>query len=143
MIRNRLTTSRPRKGLTLSELVIAVAIAVAATAGVAQLVYQATGQYRVMSRQQIVAQEAANIMEDLMSRPWNEIAGDEQVSAELSPLCRQAVPGAQLQLKIVPDDSQEDVRRITVEIDWASNAAGRAQPIRLVAWRYRNREVTP
>ena len=83
------------------------------------------------------------MMEDLMSRSWSDLAGDEQVVVELSPLCRRAVPSAELQLEVVPDNDREDVRRIDVEINWESHVSGRARPIRLVAWRFRPREVTP
>ena len=126
-----------RHGLTLSELVVTCAIAVAAMAGIAQLMYQATRQYRVVSRHNLVALEAANVMENLMSRPWSEIASSEPALIELSPACRQAVPDAELRLEIVPEDDQDDTRRITVQIHWATSGDERAKPIQLVAWRYK------
>ena len=125
-----------RRGLTLSELIIAAAITVAAMVGIAQLMYQVTRQYRVVTCRNLAAEEAANIMEDLMSRPWNEIAAKEPPSIEFSPACRQAAPDAELQLEIVPEEGQEDIRRITVQIHWMTNSTQQAEPIQLVAWRY-------
>jgi prepilin-type N-terminal cleavage/methylation domain-containing protein len=133
---------RGRRGLTLSELVIALAIAVVAMVGIAQLMYQATNQYRVVACRNLVAQEAANIMEDLMSRPWSEIASNESPVLELSPACRQAVPHARLQVEIapeqdiVPEEDHEDARRITVSITWMQYGKEPTEPTQLVAWRY-------
>ena len=133
-IRNN--TRRRRPGLTLSELVIASAIAVTAMVGIAQLMYQVTRQYRVTSCHNLVSQEAANIMENLMSRPWSEIAAEEPPVIELSPACLQAVPQAQLELAIAAEEEQKDTRRITVQIHWQTHSTASTAPIQLVAWRY-------
>ena len=133
-IRNNKTLRRP--GLTLSELVIASAIAVTAMIGIAQLMYQVTRQYRVTVCRNLVSQEAANIMEDLMSRPWNEITAEEPPAIELSPACLQAVPDAQLELAIAAEEEQEDSRRITIQIHWQTHSTTPTAPTQLVAWRY-------
>ena len=125
-----------RPGLTLSELVIAAAIAVTAMVGIAQLMYQVTRQYRITSCRNLVSQEAANIMENLMSRPWSDIAAEEPPVIELSPACLQAVPEAQLELAIAAEKEQEDVRRITLQIHWQTQNTTPTAPIQLVAWRY-------
>ncbi len=134
---------RHRRGLTLSELVIAMAIAVAAMAGIAKLMYLVTRQYRVVTCRNVVTEEAANIMEDLMSRPWKAIATKELPSVELSKACRQAVPDAKLQLEIVPEEDQDNMRRITVRIAWQINGSQHPEPIQLVAWRSVARHSVP
>ena len=136
-----MTYARPntmphRRGLTLTELIVAAAIAVTAMVGIAQLMYQVTRQYQIVASRNLVAQEAANIMEDLMSRPWKEIASGDLPSIQVSPACLQAVSQAEVHLEIAPEQDQKEVRRITVQIDWTLHGQQRIEPIQLVAWRY-------
>ncbi len=137
-----------RQGFTLSELIVAMAIAVTTLVAATQLLYHAARQYRALDRQNLLAEETANIMEDLMSRPWESIATAASPAIELSDACRQAVPTAVVRVEIVPEAVVagavgDDVRRITVEIDPAEDIPRTAEPVRLVAWRFRAMEVTP
>jgi hypothetical protein len=132
----------------LAELIVAIAIAVTTLVGATQLLYLAARQYRALDRHHLLTQEVANIMEDLMSRPWQSIASADAPTFELSDACRQAVPTAVVHVEIVPDvlgpaSGLEEVRRITVEIDPTEQAPCTAKPVRLVAWRFRAMEETP
>lgn len=128
--------ARRRRGFNLTELIVACAIAVAAMVGIAQLMYQVSRQYQLAERRHMVALEAANIMEDLMSRPWDEITAEKLPAIELSAACLQAAPDAQLQLEIAPDQVAQEARRLTVRIYWITRGSQAAEPIQLVAWRY-------
>lgn len=127
---------RVRKGLTLSELVVACAIAVTALMAVVQLTFLASRQYRVIADRNVIAQEAANIMEDLMSRPWSEVAASKPPAVSLSPACREVAPDAQLELLIGPDEQLNAARRISVTIAWQARADQPLTSVHLVAWRY-------
>ena len=133
---NRLTKSR-RRGFNLTEVIVACAIAVVAMMGIAQLMYQVARQYRVVEGRNLVALEAANIMEDLMSRSWEEIAADEVPVVELSPACLQAAPDAELKIDIQQGPDEAEARRITVTIQWLTHVGQPTDPIQLVAWKYR------
>ena len=137
MTRQRKQRCEPRQGLTLSELVIALAIAVTAMVGVAQLMHTATRQHRAVGEQNFVAMEAANIMEDLMSRPWDELASGKAPEIELSAACIEAVPNAEVEVEIIEEDGLKDARRVVVEIKWLSHPSDSPKPFRLVAWKYK------
>ncbi len=128
--------ARHRCGMTLAELIIAMTIAIAAMTGIAKLMYMATRQYQIVACRNVVNEEAANIMEDLMSRPWKAIASGSVPKIELSRACRGAVSDAEVQVEIGPEDDQKDARRITVRIFWQKNGVQKATPVQLVAWRY-------
>ena len=127
----------------MSEVVIAVAITATAMVGIAQLMYLATRQHRVLERYSLAAIEAGNILEDLMSRPWNDLAAAESPAVALSEAFRQTAPEARLQVDVAPDGGSDDVRKITVRIHWQTAGQSQGQPVQLVAWRYRNQEATP
>ncbi len=137
-----------RRGFCITELLIAVAVAITTMVGATQLMYHAARQYQRLSSQQLLAQEAANIMEDLMSRPWESITSSEPPQVGLSTACQQIVPAAKLRVTIEPesigpDTGEPEARRITIEIDSAGEPLPMQGPVRLVAWRFQDREVTP
>lgn len=123
------------RGFVMSELIVAMAISVAAMVGIAQLMYQVTRQYRAAVQRTVVAGEAANVMEDLVSRPWNEITAGNPPALTLSAACRQAAPDARLNVDILPVEA-EHAFRIVVRIGWPADDVPQKRPVQLVAWRY-------
>lgn len=124
-----------RRGFMMAELIVAMAIMMAAMVGIAQLMYQVTRQYRHATQRNVVVQEAANVMEDLMSRQRDEISAAEPPRIKLSPACRQAAPDARLNIEIVSVDDG-DAYRLAVRIEWPVDDPRRQRPVQLVAWRY-------
>ncbi len=153
MISFRMNRRCIRHGFTLMELMVAMAIAITMLVGTAQLMFRAIQQYQTQDQRQMLMQEAANAMEDVMSRPWESIASSEQLTLTVSPACRQMMPSAQMHVEVVPDriadqksqddDTFDDVRRITVEVSLHDHEVRSVNPVRLVAWRFRTGEVTP
>lgn len=131
----RSTSRSRRRGLSMPEMVVACAIAVATLTGITQIMYRVKSQYQALSARNIAALEATNLMEDLMSRPWAEIAAAEPPVVDLSAACRHATPNADLQVSIAEEG--DDGRRITIQISWTAAGNTKVAPVRLVAWRYR------
>jgi prepilin-type N-terminal cleavage/methylation domain-containing protein len=125
-----------RRGLTLTELIIAVAIATTTLVGATQLMHQATRRHHQVTQRQVVVEEASNVMEELMALPWDQLDASSPPEISLSATCLQAAPDAQLQIAIDVDDDA-NARRLTVQIHWTGETKSAAMPIRLVAWRYR------
>ncbi len=128
---------RRHRGMSVAELVIAMAIAITAITASVQLMYLSVKQYQKAVDHYLMAVEASNIMEDLMSRPWSELTARQPPAIELSPACLQAVPDAQLTLAIQSVDGEQDVRRISVTIGCSAPSGNPARPIQLTAWRYK------
>jgi hypothetical protein len=127
---------RRQRGLSVAELIIAMAIAVTAITAAAQLMYQSARQHKQAVTQHLMCVEAGNIMEDLMSRPWPEMIAAKAPDCQLSTACLQAAPDAQLSVEIGGEPDQGEARRITVRIRWTTEAGQAARPIELTAWRY-------
>lgn len=126
---------RVRRGLTVSELVVAMTILLAAVSVVCQLTYVAARQHAKTGRQDLLAAEAANVMEDLMSRPWSEIDAGVPPVVALSDACRQEAPQAELRVTIEPDSERPALRRISVCIQEPRSPGVSGAPVQLVAWR--------
>ncbi|MHB8969847.1 MAG: type IV pilus modification PilV family protein [Pirellulaceae bacterium] len=132
-----------RCGFSMAEMVVAVAITTLVMVGGLQLITLAARQGGAIENHRLASLEAGNIMEQIMCRPWDELTSEGLSSLPLSEACRQALPAASLQVAIDTDGTDQDARRITVQLDWAVNSVHRSKPVHLVAWRYREREVQP
>ena len=88
----------------------------------------------------MAVREAGNIMEDLMSRSWDELAPDNPPAVQMSPACADTLPDPELSIEIADDDTLSGVRRIVVQIRWGSVGKKPSHPVRLVAWRAQYQE---
>jgi Tfp pilus assembly protein PilV len=128
---------RNRRGGMLLEATVAMVILAAAMVAVTQLLATVVRQQQGAARQRVAAQEAANLMERLMARPWHDITTQTAANLALSDWSRQQLPDARLYIDVDELDEQSLVaRRVQVEIDWRNQAGQRVQPVRIVAWRY-------
>lgn len=133
-----------RTAFTMTEMIVTLAITSTIMVGGAQLMTFATRHGREVDNRRLAATEAGNLMEQLMTQPWDTLIPDAPALAELtlSDNCRQALPDSQLTVTVA-DDAASHARRITIHIDWATNATHRSPGVRVVAWRYPQQETQP
>jgi hypothetical protein len=79
-------------------------------------------------------------MEDLMSRPWTDVTPEQVADTEPSEWCRQTLPDARFRVNVNSEGEEDEVKRISIEIDWQNASGARGESVRLVAWRYRYEE---
>ncbi len=118
---------------------MAILIVTAVIAGACQLLQLVATQRRAAEYRALALSEASNVMEDLLSRSWSELAAKTPEIA-LSQTCRERLPSPQMRIDIAPEDSDASSRRISVEIVWQTSVS---RPVRLVAWRYQPMEAQP
>ncbi len=133
-------SNRKRSGATIQEAMVAILIVGAVLASITQVLAMAASQRRSSMRRTIATREVGNLMEDLMSRPWDDLTSEHLADIPLSASCRHHMPEAQLQIDVIDEDDSEAGRRIDIQIDWPNAAAQRGVPVRLVAWRFRDEE---
>ena len=75
--------------------------------------------------------------------PWSELTQERAAEDTLSPVCRQRLPAATLQVTVQAAGDPPNEKRILVEIDWQGADGGRSRPVRLTAWRFRSQEARP
>ena len=127
--------SHRQAGFVLQESIMAMALSMALIVGVAELLTMVAQQRRLARQQAVAAREVGNLMEELVSRRWDDTTAVGVASAELSPQCDRCLPNAELALDVV--DESDDVRRISPRIDWGDASGGRGRSVRLVGWKFR------
>jgi hypothetical protein len=132
-----------RDGSSIAEVSLAVVIASVTVIAIAQLLAVTARQHRLLDQHLLALIEVGNVMEEVMSRPFDEIAGELPPAVTLSELCQQQLPDARLEVQVEPEADVEDARRVTVRIEWSNLARQRPRPVQLVAWKYRQREAQP
>jgi hypothetical protein len=132
-----------RSGLSMTEMVVTVAITTVAMVGGVQIMSAANRQCQAVECRRLAGLEAGNVMEQIMARPWAQLAPGQAAVCELSHACRELLPDAKLRLQVAAEATDPAVRRITVEIDWQATPIHRSDPVRLVAWRYLTQEAKP
>lgn len=130
--------SHRQAGFVLQESIMAMALSMALIVGVAELLTMVAQQRRLARQQAVAVQEVGNLMEELVSRRWDDTTAVGVASAELSPQCNRCLPNAELALDVV--DESDDIRQITVQIDWSDASGGRGRSVRLVGWKFREKE---
>jgi hypothetical protein len=127
-------------------LEVSVAILVVATAMVAasQLLAVAAKQQRALDRRVLATREAANLMEHVMARPWNELTEERVASLSLSSEAKRRLPGCQATIKVTTDEQALKAKQVVVQIDWLDGAGQRVQGVQLAAWKFQLKvERTP
>jgi hypothetical protein len=132
-----------RRGTMFYEATMAMVIAAAVLVCVTQILSLASQQRRATEYRSLAAYEAGNLIEDLMTRPWSELANKPLHEVPLSENCRQRLPKGRLQLEIASEGETESVRRLSIQIDWEVATDQRGEPVKLVAWRYQSQETAP
>ncbi len=136
--------TRPRaRGFTVTELLVACVVLVALLAVCFEIVGASLSARRAASRRLIARQEAANLMERLAARPWDELTPELAAGLGLSPEGRAALPGAELAASVAAVEGEEAAKRISVEVRWKDTSSPSPRPERLVAWRYRLPAANP
>ena len=128
----------PPAGFILHETIMAVALSLALVVSIAQLLTMVAQQRRLGHQHAVAVREAGNLMEDLVSRRWSDTTAGELASVDLSPACSRSLPDAGLAVDV--EDEGDDVRRISVRIEWGRASGRRARSVRLVGWKFRNKE---
>jgi hypothetical protein len=125
----------------MAEMVVAMAIAAVAMVCIAQLMAFSARQNQELERHAVAIREAGNMMEDLVSRPWTSLETGKPPAVDASYL-EESLPDPQWHIEIIQEEEgTENVKRITIEIDWVTTGNQRCRPVRLVAWRARNPEA--
>jgi type II secretory pathway pseudopilin PulG len=118
------------------ELLVSVGLLATLATVCVQLSGTASAEQRALRRRQAAMNEAANVLERLSLRAWNELTDKNLAEFPLSAAARQSVSEARLEVHVAEPAGQAGTKRISVHI-----RDGRpAQSVRLTAWRYRSAE---
>ncbi|HEY2155927.1 MAG TPA: hypothetical protein VGH33_09880 [Isosphaeraceae bacterium] len=126
-----------RRGYGLLELTIATLLLAVAMTIVVQTAGWLAAERRGAGRRQRALQEAANLMERLSSRSWDELTPELARAQVLSPATKAVLRDGTLDVAIIPETGDPPARRITIRVHWGDPSAGLVAPVKLVAWVHR------
>lgn len=126
-----------RRGLALLELTISTLLLAAALVIAVQSLGWLASQRRGAERRQRAIQEAANLMERLSARPFDELTPELARSVALSPASAAVLRDGTLDVAIAPAPGEPTSKSITVTIRWGDRSGVGPAPVRLVAWVHR------
>lgn len=126
-----------RRGITLLETMVAGILVVAMMTVCLQMLRATAAQHRATEDRQMAIQEAANLMERLSTRPWDELTPQNVQQMQLSPQARRTLIDAELEIQLNRPPDDPAAKRITVSVRWSNRSGKAARTVRLVAWRYR------
>ncbi|MHB8897271.1 MAG: type IV pilus modification PilV family protein [Thermoguttaceae bacterium] len=125
---------RIQRGFILHEALMAVGLSMALVVAAAQLLVMAAQQRRLARQYAAATLEAGNLMEEMISRTWDDSNSQSLAKIELPDHVRRDLPGASLSVDVADEDRQ--TRRITLRLQWQSGAERARESVRLVAWKF-------
>ena len=127
-----------RHGSTLIEVSIAAGLVAVAMIAVAQLIAVAARQDRSIEQRQLAAQEAANSLELVLARPWNDLNSEWLQSLTLTPESQRMLPNGRLVCEFETLAEEPNVKKVVATVTWNATVHERKQ-LKLFAWRFQSR----
>jgi len=116
---------------------MAVVLLAVVFVAVSQLLAVAGRQRREAQWRRLATLEAANLLERVAARPWDELTTEGLASLTLSEQVTGRLPDPRLRIDTQPSPGPPESKRIRVRLDWINLAGDRGAPVVLVAWRHR------
>ena len=123
-----------KRGFLLLEMIVSLILLGTAMA----IIVPTLGWMGVQNRLSLQKQEAVqilhNLMEELATRPYEELTPETAEKIELPEALRSQLPGAKLEVEITEPDTQPPAKRIRMRLVWNQRSGMPLSPIRLTAW---------
>lgn len=125
-----------RRGMSLLEISTAGILLATMLVVCVQFFRATAAQRRGLQARRLAIQEAANVMERLSARPWQELTPEGVGEVQLSAESQQMLTQSKLEIEVTEPDELGG-KRITVVLRWLGRSERSDRSVRLVAWRYR------
>lgn len=120
---------------------MAVGLAMALVVGVTQLLLMVTQQQRRAHQQIVAAQAVGNLMEQVVSRPWEDTTAEKLASIALPEASAKQLPDASLSIDVVDEDLA--TKRIVIVVEWHDSPGYTGDSTRLIGWKFLSEEDSP
>jgi hypothetical protein len=127
---------RPRPGVTLFELMVALFILTTAMAAIVQLTAVTAGQRRTIEQRRIALQEVANRAERIALLPWEKTAPEKLTTWQSSADLTAALPQATCTAEVSDEPGMPRARRIRLLVSWPNAAGQLVDPVAVTIWKF-------
>lgn len=139
---HRRRSSRDRTAFTLIEMMLAMMLLGVLFSVFVPMLLTIAHERRDAVREQVALQHAANILEDVTLRSWDElqpsVTGPE-LPADQQPL----LPNFEQTVTVAAVDGTPSTKRITVAVSWKHRSGQRTLPLMLHGWVTASQEKQP
>jgi hypothetical protein len=141
MIADRSNPARRRPGFGLIEMAVTGALIAVAMTVTVQVVGYVALERRAVERRERAILEANNLLERLVSRPWDELTPGSAKEARVSSTTSSFLRSPKLDVEVTPSDDAPARKKVSVEIRWLDRSGRPESPVRLVSWVYKRGEA--
>lgn len=131
-----------RSAFTLIEMLLALALLGVFFSVFTALLLAVAHERRDAVRELVALQHAANVLEDLTTRPWSSL-DDAQDGPSLPAEHRPLLPEFEQQVRIEPAAGQPLARQITVTVSWRQRSGERTGALEMHGWAFAPAESQP
>ncbi len=125
-----------RRGFGLPEIAVTALILALTIVIVGEGVVWLANSRRSADRKQRAIQEAANLMERISARPWNELTPEFGQSITLDPATSALLSQGKVEVIIAQTTSAPLAKKISVAVQSRDAMGNPQRPVRLVTWVY-------
>lgn len=126
-----------RHGLSLMEVTVSAVLVSVVLAAATQFVGALASGQRVAQRRAYALSTLDNVVEQVASQPWDQIAVDQPFEVELPTEVSQYLPGAQVRLLAADQSEPLVARRVTATIAWPrSKRLDATENLQITFWLY-------
>ena len=129
------TLNDRRSGITLFEVVIAIAAFGILLATCVKMMVLLSRQSRTDDERNIAIQSVQSVLEQVENIPWDQLTSDSAKQVALPDVAASRLKGAKLKLAVT-DEPSLTAKRILAELDWNGPDGERTRKIRLAAWAF-------
>lgn len=132
-----------RRGFSLIELIGALAILAVVFAIVLPTLLIVARERQAAEQRQFALQHASNLLEEPVTRNWNELPPGELALPEASSDLRSVLPNLERKLLVRDVEDAIPSRQLTVSIRWRNSAGQTVAPIEISTFVFRSPEDKP
>lgn len=139
---NQRNSSDSRRGFTVIEVSLALAVLLAASILLTQFLVASSQQRKLADQHRLALEELSNRLERVMAAKWEDVNATVIEGQELSPSVQVNLPAAKLTASVTEEPSgPASGKQVRLEISWEQHGQ-RVSPTVLTGWKF-PREARP
>ena len=135
-------SSTIRRGFTVIEVSLALAVLLAASILLTQFLVASSQQRKLADQRRLALEELSNRLERVMAAKWEDVSAAAIEGQELSQAVQENLPAAKLTATVTDEPGGPSGKRVRLEISWEQHGQ-RVTPIGLTGWKFPPREARP
>jgi prepilin-type N-terminal cleavage/methylation domain-containing protein len=128
------TPAEQRRGMTLIEVIAAVAMLAVLLGSSVQMIRALGTQQLAAARRAMAIQTVQAVTEQLTNLPWDELSPEAAGKLTLPEAAQLYLPGAALSAAVEDANQPVESKRLSVELRWNAPNGQPAVPLRLTTW---------